>query len=396
MNRQRYMAELSKLLTFMFKEDKEDILAHYNKMLDEAEDEQALLESFGSPTRLAVNISRGYKRAERKLAVEADSKADKPDEGETSVEPEHIFVKPVKKESAAEKTPAAPAPGLSYADIIEEIRREKAEEEGVEYTPMFFNEPEKAPTEPEAEEKTEESEPVTEEFEAEEAEEADIKVEIVETPSEESEPEETEIEEEAPEADGESDALEEPAEEAEADETVAENAEVSEETTEDEEAEEVETVEETVKSGEGEEPPAAEEIAELDAVTVFDRLDKVQPPEETVQYKTNVGLLILYLIFAIPIGLALFFAAVIVAISLLAAGAVLIGLGIKTVGFAFSTFAIFADSILCAGAALVALAVALMLIWLAILILFRGLSGLIAGIKALGGRICVREVTVNE
>lgn len=384
MNRQRYMAELSKLLTFMFKEDKEDILAHYNKMLDEAEDEQALLESFGSPTRLAVTISHSYKRAERKLAVEADSKADKPDEGETSVVPEHIFVKPVKKETAAEKTPAAPAPGLSYADIIEEIRREKAEEEGVEYTPMFFNEPEKAPEEPEAEK-------VPEEPEAEESEEADIEVEIVETPAEESEPEEAEPEEEAPEADGE-------AEEAAEDEA----EETTEEKTEEPEAEEPQDVEDTVKTKDTEdtedtgESESAQERVELDAVTVFDQLDKMQPPVETVQYKTNVGLLILYLIFAIPIGLALFFAAVIVALSLLAAGAVLIGLGIKTVGFAFSTFAIFADSILCAGAALVALAVALMLIWLAILILFRGLGGLIAGIKALGVRICVREVTVNE
>lgn len=388
MNRQRYMAELSKLLTFMFKEDKEDILAHYNKMLDEAEDEQALLESFGSPTRLAVTISRSYKRAERKLAVEADSKADKTDEGETSVEPEHIFVKPVKKESAAEKTPAAPAPGLSYADIIEEIRREKAEEEGVEYTPMFFNEPEKAPEEPEAEEETEETEKAPEDAPTEEAEEADIEVEIVETPAEESEPEETEPEEEAPEADGEA----EEAAEDEAEETM-------EEKTEEPEAEEPQDAEDTVKTEDiedTEESESAESRAELDAVTVFDQLDKMQPPVETVQYKTNVGLLILYLIFAIPIGLALFFAAVIVALSLLAAGAVLIGLGIKTVGFAFSTFAIFADSILCAGAALVALAVALMLIWLAILILFRGLGGLIAGIKALGVRICVREVTVNE
>lgn len=388
MNRQRYMAELSKLLTFMFKEDKEDILAHYNKMLDEAEDEQALLESFGSPTRLAVTISRSYKRTERKLAVEADSKADKTDEGETSVEPEHIFVKPVKKETAAEKTPAAPAPGLSYADIIEEIRREKAEEEGVEYTPMFFNEPEKAPEELEAEEAPEEAEKVPEELEAEGSEEADIEVEIVETPAEESEPEEAEPEEEAPEADGE-------AEEAAEDEA----EETTEEKTEEPEAEEPQDAEDTVKTEDiedTEESESAQERAELDAVTVFDQLDKMQPPVETVQYKTNVGLLILYLIFAIPIGLALFFAAVIVALSLLAAGAVLIGLGIKTVGFAFSTFAIFADSILCAGAALVALAVALMLIWLAILILFRGLGGLIAGIKALGVRICVREVTVNE
>lgn len=382
MNRQRYMAELSKLLTFMFKEDKEDILAHYNKMLDEAEDEQALLESFGSPTRLAVTISHSYKRTERKLAVEADSKSDKPDEGETSVVPEHIFVKPGKKETAAVKTPAAPAPGLSYADIIEEIRREKAEEEGVEYTPIFFNEPEKAPEEPEAEAK---AEPAPEEPEAEESEEADIEVEIVETPAEESGPEEAEPEENAPEADGE-------AEEAAEDEA----EETAEEKTDEPEAEEAEDTEETVKAEDTEESESAEDRAELDAVTVFDQLDKMQPPVETVQYKTNVGLLILYLIFAIPIGLALFFAAVIVALSLLAAGAVLIGLGIKTVGFAFSTFAIFADSILCAGAALVALAVALMLIWLAILILFRGLGGLIAGIKALGVRICVREVTVNE
>lgn len=388
MNRQRYMAELSKLLTFMFKEDKEDILAHYNKMLDEAEDEQALLESFGSPTRLAVTISHSYKRTERKLAVEADSKADKPDEGETSVVPEHIFVKPVNKETAAEKTPAAPAPGLSYADIIEEIRREKAEEEGVEYTPMFFNEPEKAPEEPEAEEKTEEAEKVSEEPEAEESEEADIEVEIVETPAEEVVSDEAELEEEAPEADGEA----EEAAEDEAEETTEEKTEEPEA----EDTEEPQDAEETVKTEDAEESESAQESAELDAVTVFDQLDKMQPPVETVQYKTNVGLLILYLIFAIPIGLALFFAAVIVALSLLAAGAVLIGLGIKTVGFAFSTFAIFADSILCAGAALVALAVALMLIWLAILILFRGLGGLIAGIKALGVRICVREVTVNE
>ena len=100
----------------MFKEDKEDILAQYNKMLDEADDEQALLDSFGSPTKLAVTISRTYKRSERKLAGEADSKEDKP------AESEHIIVTPVKKEKPAEK-PAEVNTGLSYADIIEEIRR---------------------------------------------------------------------------------------------------------------------------------------------------------------------------------------------------------------------------------------------------------------------------------
>ena len=89
MDRQRYMAELSKLLTFMFKEDRDEILQHYNELLDSAEDEQALLDEFGSPTKLAVTISRTYSREERKLSVDIDSKEEdapvayeKPDEDE--------------------------------------------------------------------------------------------------------------------------------------------------------------------------------------------------------------------------------------------------------------------------------------------------------------------------
>ena len=163
-NRQKYMAELSKLLAFMFKEDKEDILAQYNKMLDEADDEQALLESFGSPTKLAVTISRTYKRSERKLAVEADSKEDKPEATE------HIIVTPVKREK---EKPSVTDTGLSYADIIEEIRREKAAEEGVEYKPMFYDEPEETAVQEELEEtpaeETQTEETITEQEPAEES-----------------------------------------------------------------------------------------------------------------------------------------------------------------------------------------------------------------------------------
>ena len=114
------MAELSRLLAFMFKEDKEDILAKYNKMLDEAEDEQALLEEFGSPTKLAVTISRTYKREERKLSVEADSKED------TQSAPLEFGKKAAEETAGKEPEPDVP----SYADIIEEIRREKAAEQG--------------------------------------------------------------------------------------------------------------------------------------------------------------------------------------------------------------------------------------------------------------------------
>ena len=145
-NRQQFMSELSKLLTFMFKEDRSEIIQQYNEMLDNAEDEQAMLESFGSPTRLAVAISRSYQRDERKLSVHADSK-----DGEDG---EAVKVKPViptqgKKSSAPIIKPNEPEPD-AYIDIIEEIRREKAAEEGIEYKPIFFKEEPEPESEPES------------------------------------------------------------------------------------------------------------------------------------------------------------------------------------------------------------------------------------------------------
>lgn len=269
-NRQRYMAELSKLLAFMFKEDKAEILAQYNKMLDEAEDEQALLEEFGSPTKLAVTISRTYKRDERKLSVEADSKADVPP-------------------TPAVEEPEADIP--SYADIIEEIRREKAEEQGIEYKPIFFNEPE------------------------------------------------------APAA---------------------------------------------------EETHAAEENSVVENSDILDELESAEPSAPKTKQKTNAALLILYLIFAIPIGLVLLVLAVVVGLTLLAAAAGIAVLAFKVVGFAFSTLVVFADIMLCIGAVLVSVAIALVLLWLGLLTLIKGIPGLCRGAAGLGRRFCVKEVDVND
>ena len=369
------MAELSKLLAFMFKEDKEDILAQYNKMLDESDDEQALLESFGSPTKLAVTISRTYKRSERKLAVEADSKEDKP------AETEHIIVTPVKKEKTAEVNT-----GLSYADIIEEIRREKAEEEGVEYKPMFFDEPEQPAAEetvqpePETEEdgtqiaSDEESTVAEPETEAPVSEETENEEKSDETaPEEETQPEEAEAEEE-------------PAGEAASDE-----AQVIETTEADRQTEETETAET------GEEPADVAPVEENDAPElVFEELESIELPEETTQYKTNVALLILYLIFAIPISAVLIVLALAVAVVLVALGVSLITIGVEAIGFAFAKLVIFADIMLCAGAVLIAFAVALILLWIGVLVLARGISGIVRGAKALGRSFCVKEVPDNE
>lgn len=372
------MAELSKLLAFMFKEDKEDILAQYNKMLDEADDEQALLDSFGSPTKLAVTISRTYKRSERKLAVEADSKEDKP------AEPEHIIVTPVKKEKPAEK-PAEVNTGLSYADIIEEIRREKAAEEGVEYKPMFFNEPEQPAPEPETAEEPEQTA-------AAEAPEEDAP----ETAETESEPEEAEAEEETA---GEAEAEETPAEEEtengeeNAEETGAEEATVVEPAEADQPEEETKAEEEAAEAGETETEPAEDSYA---PGLVFEELESIEIPEETTRYKTNVALLILYLIFAIPISAVLIVLALAVAVVLVALGVSLITIGVEAIGFAFAKLVIFADIMLCAGAVLIAFAVALILLWIGVLVLVRGISGIVRGAKALGRSFCVKEVPDNE
>ncbi|MBO5556200.1 MAG: hypothetical protein J5927_03360, partial [Oscillospiraceae bacterium] len=75
-NKQKFLAELSKLLTFMYEEDRQTALAMYSKMFEDAEDEQALLQALVSPTRQAVVVARAYNAKERKLQVQAPSRGE--------------------------------------------------------------------------------------------------------------------------------------------------------------------------------------------------------------------------------------------------------------------------------------------------------------------------------
>ena len=50
-NKQKFLAELGKLLTFMYDEDRQTALAMYGRMFDNARDEQALIQFLISPTR---------------------------------------------------------------------------------------------------------------------------------------------------------------------------------------------------------------------------------------------------------------------------------------------------------------------------------------------------------
>lgn len=363
------MSELSKLLTFMFKEDRSEIIQQYNEMLDNAEDEQAMLESFGSPTRLAVAISRSYQRDERKLSVHADSK-----DGGSG---ENVKVKPViptqgKKSSAPIVKPNEPAAD-AYVDIIEEIRREKAAEEGIEYKPIFFKEdpkPEPA-AEPEVEEQTEEAaeetaQPVDEASEnaAEEAATAD------EENADEAQTEEAEAQPEGEQADADT------AEVAEGEAEAAPEAQADE-------------------GGEAEAPAEAAEPADETAhvlATVFNETPETAP--EKVR-KTNVFALILYIIVSIPVGLVLLLVMLGLELGVLGCGLLGLRVGFGLLSFTFSGMSVLADVLICLGVNIAVLALGVLVTWFAVWLIIVSVPWLIRGIKNLGRKLCVKEVEID-
>lgn len=432
MNRQRYMAELSKLLTFMFKEDRAEILQHYNELLDNAEDEQALLEEFGSPTKLAVTISRTYSREERKLSVSVDSKVEESEELEYT-KPDESQFRTIKPAQAVEDE--ADYLG-SYAEIVEEIRREMAEENGEEYVPIFFDNPEpeneaepeteeveeetakveegeegipevtedEAETESESEELTEDDDASTEEAQSEEEnsseesedEPEDTEAEIAEE-EEESESEEAAEdapaaeeapEEESGEEDNSADSEGEASEEAEADENSEETEAESEEDSEEEESEseETEAVSLTAES-DVEEPVEAVQREIPDYTTDF---LKEAEEEKISSQKLSPALLVLYLIFAIPIGLVLLILTAAVTLTVLGGGAAAMAGGVLLVAFSLSGITVTADIMLIVGGALIAFGLGILLLWTGFWLIIAGFKNLINGIVKLGRKICVK------
>jgi len=62
LNKQRFLAELSRLLVYMTEGDRELTMRRYTEMFDAAgeEGEQDLIKSLGTPTKVAISLSRGY------------------------------------------------------------------------------------------------------------------------------------------------------------------------------------------------------------------------------------------------------------------------------------------------------------------------------------------------
>ena len=111
MNKQRYLAELSRLLGFATDEDRQNVLNNITKLFDEAgpEGEDSVISQLGSPVQLAIKLSRSYTPSAPQGGLDIPA-APQP----ASEAPE------AQVEAAPEADEASPAPAEASADLSPE------------------------------------------------------------------------------------------------------------------------------------------------------------------------------------------------------------------------------------------------------------------------------------
>lgn len=384
-NRQKFLAELGRLLTFMYEEDRQTALAMYNRMFDEAESEQALLQYLVSPTRQAVILARAYNAKERKLQVHTQSR----DEYEQSTDEIPDFVLAINKlqdEASALKitTPQVSEDQISLFDDSDA---------GTVPAPAA-----QVYTEPAADEKKAETQDETEEAPAQK----ETPPMFADEPAEEAEPDET------------NDSVTRLADAVDAflaDFTISNDgliakakpaAEEEEKAAEPEKEEPAEvpaeeTVTEQPKEADVHEPVQAEPEEETETETAAVGIVETEEEDEDAETvrKPIVPLLILYIIFAIPLGLIGILLLLIPAFVSLSLAITAGFLGINGFAATFTGFAVLADILVVAGVSLILLALALLFLWLFVWFIGGAIVGLIHGLCVLGGKWCYKEVAVQ-
>lgn len=317
-DRQKYVAELGKLLSGMAPQDREAVLRGINARFDAEGDDAAVIAALGSPTFAAVTVLRGYTP---------------PEEGElgSRYEPEPEPVQEPEPEPVQEHEPAAEAEPAPEAEAEPEAQAGPGPE------PQAGPEQEAEPESPQAPEAEAPQEPEAEVEAAPEPEPA---------PGAQAEPEpEAEPEAEAePETETEAGAEAEPEVEAES-EAEAEYADTA-----------------------ADEPAGEDAAPELPPF--WDG-----PPELPKPPKAKVGLLILYILFGLVICLPVTVALTGLALGIFVLGGAGIGLGALLASFCFLGMNVVADILLLAGAALVAAALGLLLLFFAVWFFLRGVVG---------------------
>lgn len=343
-DRQKYVAELGKLLSGMAPQDREAVLRGVNARFDEEGDDAAVIASLGSPTFAAVSVLRGYTPPEEGASDSVPMPEPRRARPEPKpVEPEPIEPEPEEPEAPEEAEPEEPEAESAEADEPSPVEPvpEAESTEPAEPAP----EPEAPPAEPETGPEPEPEQP--------------------EIPAEPAEPE----------------TAEEPAE-AEAPEDAVGPAEEPEEPDEREESgTEAEGPGEPAEPGEAEEPEEAEESPDLPPFWGG-------PPELPKPPKAKVGLLILYIILGVAVGLPLTVLFACVALGIFGCGGALIAAAALLVSFCFLGMGVVADILLLAGAALVLAALGLLLLFFAVWFFIRCVVGFVNLILRKGREWC--------
>ena len=374
-DRQKYVAELGKLLSGMARADREAVLRGVNARFDEAGDDNAVIAALGSPTFAAVSVLRGYTPPE-------DAGAEEYEEDYESAGPEPEPEEP----EAGPDVAAAEEPEAEHEPETEAVPGAEPE---VEPEPEAETEP--AP-EPEAE-----SEPETE-----------AEPEPAAGTGPEPEPEPVPGPEPAPEPEAEAEpeagAEAEPAPEAgPLYETVfigSESIEVysdgSSAPAEPEPAPEAEPEPEPEAEAEPEAAPGqeaepefgAEDAPEAEAPApepVYAEPEPERPPRRGGRVFLCV---LLFIIAGIPAALVL----TAIALAALAAGASLGFAGVMAISFAFLGMGVASDIMLCVGSGLFTAALGLGLIMFAVWFFIRCVAGLYGGLFARSDAWCRGEV----
>ena len=378
-DRQKYVAELGKLLSGMARADREAVLRGVNARFDEAGDDNAVIAALGSPTFAAVSVLRGYTPPE-------DAGAEEYEEDYESAGPEPEPEEP----EAGPDVAAAEEPEAEHEPETEAVPGAEPE---VEPEPEAETEP--AP-EPEAE-----SEPETE-----------AEPEPAAGTGPEPEPEPVPGPEPAPEPEAEAEpeagAEAEPAPEAgPLYETVfigSESIEVysdgSSAPAEPEPAPEAEPEPEPEAEAEPEAAPGQEAEPEFGAEAAPEAKSEAEAPAPEPVYAEpeperpprrggRVFLcVLLFIIAGIPAALVL----TAIALAALAAGASLGFAGVMAISFAFLGMGVASDIMLCVGSGLFTAALGLGLIMFAVWFFIRCVAGLYGGLFARSDAWCRGEV----
>lgn len=352
-NKQKFLAELGKLLTFMYDEDRLAALEEYGRMFDAARDEQALMQLLISPTRQAVVIARAYNARERKLQVNTQSKDGLYDGAEEDSDYLRA-IRAIEKEARDMNIIAPDVPVEQFTLFADGVHPVEGEDDAAEVSAQAAAPAEGAP------------------FTADETAEAELRAE-----------------QDA--AAGEASDASAISAEGEADDVDAFLAEFS-------------FSEGALDAAQTEESPAPAEgaaVTNVEAEEALPEFDAPAPQEKRRESgksvpltarRANVPLLILYIIIALPVAGICVLMLLLPTFFALGMAACAVSLGCMALSSAFGAFTIFADVMVVLGAALVILAVGLFFLWLFVWLIGGAIAGLINALIKLGGKWCYKEV----